>query len=64
MHQQEFEERKAFAYTDISLDEEEVLGCLYIKPPRGIEVDAVVHMWDGSRLCKWRWDLVHVFRHR
>jgi len=33
-HQQEFLERKAFAYTVVSLDESKVLGCLYINPPK------------------------------
>ena len=32
-HQREFLNRKAFAYTVISLDESRVLGCLYINPP-------------------------------
>ncbi|MHA1112268.1 MAG: GNAT family N-acetyltransferase [Promethearchaeota archaeon] len=34
-HQQEFLDRKAFAYTVVSLDESKVLGCLYINPPKG-----------------------------
>ena len=33
-HQQEFLDRKAFAYTVVSLDESKVLGCLYINPPK------------------------------
>ena len=32
-HQKEFLNRKAFAYTVISLDESRVLGCMYINPP-------------------------------
>ena len=32
-HQQEFLERKRFAYTVVSLNESKVLGCLYINPP-------------------------------
>ncbi len=32
-HQQEFLDRKRFAYTVVSLDETKVLGCLYINPP-------------------------------
>lgn len=52
-HQKEFLKRQAFAYTVVSLDEERVLGCLYINPPKrrkldsGVppDVDAVVHMW-------------------
>ena len=48
-HQQEFLDRQAFAYTVLSLDESEVLGCLYINPPGKLEVDAVVHMWVRQR---------------
>ena len=46
-HQQEFLDRKAFAYTVISLDDSKVLGCIYINPspPEETELDATVHMW-------------------
>jgi RimJ/RimL family protein N-acetyltransferase len=48
-HQQEFEQRKAFAYTVVSLDETRVLGCVYINPPEdaimSANTDAVVVMW-------------------
>ena len=44
-HQQEFLNRKAFAYTVVSLDETRVLGCVYIDPPESTESDAVVVMW-------------------
>lgn len=44
-HQQEFLDRKAFAYTVVSLDETKVLGCLYINPPKKTGPDAVVVMW-------------------
>lgn len=32
-HQREFEQRSTFAYTVMSLDEKECLGCLYLYPP-------------------------------
>ncbi len=32
-HQREFENRTSFAYTVMSLDEKECLGCLYLYPP-------------------------------
>lgn len=32
-HQREFEHRTSFAYTVMSLDENECLGCLYLYPP-------------------------------
>lgn len=44
-HQQEFLERKAFTYTVVSLDEERVLGCVYILPVAEGEADAQVFMW-------------------
>ena len=44
-HQQEFLERIAFAYTVVSLDENRVLGCVYINPVKHQSVDARVYMW-------------------
>jgi hypothetical protein len=57
-HQKEFLDRKAFAYTVVSLDETKVLGCIYINPPskyshipelveylKETGSDAVVFMW-------------------
>jgi hypothetical protein len=32
-HQREFENRTSFAYTVMSVDEKECLGCLYLYPP-------------------------------
>ena len=50
-HQQEFLERKAFAYTVVSLDESRVLGCVYINPTENKDADARVHMW--VRQCEY-----------
>jgi len=44
-HQQEFLDRKAFAYTVVSLAEDRVLGCVYINPVEHDEADAQVFMW-------------------
>jgi hypothetical protein len=44
-HQTEFQERTSFAYTAISLDESEVLGCMYIYPTRNSDYDAEITMW-------------------
>lgn len=44
-HQQEFLDRKAFAYTVVSLDESRVLGCLYINPTTQEGYDALAYMW-------------------
>lgn len=45
MHQKEFENRQAFAYTVVSLDESSVLGCVYIDPNKEGEFDATVYLW-------------------
>lgn len=44
-HQKEFQRRTSFAYTVVSLDERQVLGCVYICPTRKREFDAVVFLW-------------------
>jgi hypothetical protein len=44
-HQQEFEQRIAFAYTVVSPDESVCLGCVYINPRRGHPADARVYLW-------------------
>jgi RimJ/RimL family protein N-acetyltransferase len=44
-HQQEFLDRKAFAYTVVSLDESRVLGCVYINPSESEDGEAEIFMW-------------------
>ena len=44
-HQTEFQLRTSFAYTVVSLDGSEVLGCVYIYPSPRPEYDAQVTMW-------------------
>jgi hypothetical protein len=44
-HQTEFQLRTSFAYTVVSLDESEVLGCIYIYPTRNLGYDAEITMW-------------------
>lgn len=44
-HETEFMERTSFAYTVVSLDESEVLGCMYIYPTRKPGYDAEITMW-------------------
>ena len=44
-HQKEFQMRSSFAYTVVSLDESEVLGCLYINPTIKGDYDARITMW-------------------
>jgi len=44
-HQTEFDLRTSFAYAVVSLDGDEVLGCMYIYPTRKSGYDAEVTMW-------------------
>jgi len=44
-HQKEFQRRSSFAYTVVSLDESEVLGCLYINPTTKTDYDVSISMW-------------------
>ena len=44
-HQREFQMRSSFAYTVVSLNENQVVGCLYINPTSKGDYDARVHMW-------------------
>ena len=47
-HQKEFQIRSSFAYTVVSLDESQVLGCIYIDPSDKSDFDAEIHMWIRS----------------
>ncbi len=44
-HHKEFQRRSSFAYTVMSLDETQCLGCLYINPSRLPGYDAEVFCW-------------------
>jgi hypothetical protein len=44
-HQKEFQMRSSFAYTIVSIDENQVLGCLYINPTTKGDYDASITMW-------------------
>ena len=44
-HQKEFQMRSSFAYTIVSIDENQVLGCLYINPTTKRDYDASITMW-------------------
>ncbi|MEP0132819.1 MAG: GNAT family N-acetyltransferase [Eudoraea sp.] len=47
-HQKEFQMRNSFAYTVVSLDESEVIGCLYINPTTKGDYDTSITMWIRS----------------
>ena len=44
-HQKEFQRRRSFAYTVVTLDESRVVGCVYIYPTRKAGYDAEVYLW-------------------
>jgi hypothetical protein len=44
-HQKEFQTRRSFAYTVVSLSEQRVVGCVYILPSRKMGYDAEVYLW-------------------
>lgn len=44
-HQKEFQMRSSFAYTVVSHDESQVLGCLYINACRKADFDAEIYLW-------------------
>jgi len=44
-HHREFTNRTSFAYTMVTLDENEVIGCVYVNPTRKHGFDAVVYLW-------------------
>ena len=44
-HQKEFQTRRSFAYTVVSLSEQRVVGCVYIEPARKKGYDAEVYLW-------------------
>jgi hypothetical protein len=44
-HQKEFQKRRSFTFTVVSLDEKKILGCLYIFPTDKSGYDAEITMW-------------------
>lgn len=44
-HQKEFQRKRSFAYTVVTLDESRVLGCVYIDPTRKAGYDAEIYLW-------------------
>lgn len=57
-HQKEFQMRKSFAYTVVSPDESQVLGCLYINPTSRGDYDADITMWVRASVVSQGLDLI------
>jgi hypothetical protein len=57
-HQKEFQIRSTFAYTVVSLDEERVLGCIYINPTNRGDFDADITMWVRADIVDEGYDVI------
>lgn len=55
-HQKEFQIRSSFAFTVVTLDEERVIGCIYINPTNKGEFDASIAMWVRADVVKDGYD--------
>ena len=44
-HQKEFQRRSSFTYTVVTLDENQVIGCVYIFPTTKGDFNSTVEMW-------------------
>ena len=56
-HENEFKERKAFAYTVLDLSGKRCIGCVYIKPARKTKYDCEVYLWVRESELKLDEDL-------
>lgn len=57
-HQKEFQIRSSFTYTVVSLDEERVLGCIYIFPTTKSGFDAEITMWVRADIVADGYDAI------
>lgn len=57
-HQKEFQKRSSFAYTVVSLDEHQVIGCVYINPTTKGDYDAEITMWVRTSVLKHGLDAI------
>ena len=44
-HQKEFQTKSSFAYSVLNLEESQVLGCVYLYPPKLQDVDVEIWFW-------------------
>ncbi len=57
-HQKEFQMRRSFAYTVVSLNEGQVIGCLYINPTAKGDYDASITMWVRTSVLNMGLDII------
>ena len=51
-HQKEFQRRSSFAYTVMTPDEDQCLGCVYIYPSGKEDIDAETYFWVSESAFK------------
>jgi RimJ/RimL family protein N-acetyltransferase len=49
-HQKEFQVRSSFTYAAMSPDEQRLLGCIYVDPPKKVGFDAEVYFWARAEV--------------
>ncbi|MFC2123425.1 GNAT family N-acetyltransferase [Bacteroidota bacterium] len=57
-HQKEFQIRSSFTYTVVTLDESQVIGCIYIFPAQKGDFDAQINMWVRSSVLDMGYDSI------
>lgn len=57
-HQKEFQRRSSFTYTVVTLDESQVIGCLYIFPAQRGDFDAEINMWVRTSVLDLGYDSI------
>lgn len=57
-HQKEFQTRSSFTYTVVSLDEERVLGCIYMYATEKGDFDANITMWVRADIVDDGYDVI------
>ena len=57
-HQKEFQRRRSFVYTVISLDESIILGCVRINPTTKADYDANIDMWVRTSVLDKGYDKI------
>jgi hypothetical protein len=52
-HAQDFAERRGFTYTVLDADSDEIIGCVYIYPPKGQGPDGGAEGVPGAAVQSW-----------
>lgn len=57
-HQREFQRRRSFVYTVITLDDSQILGCVRINPTTKADYDANIDMWVRTSVLDKGYDKI------